>query len=363
MPVIDPEPTFRPSYAVPPGATIADLLEERDMTQTDLARRLGVTPKHVNQVVSGAASISAELSLGLEKVFRVPADFWLSRDSLYRADLARRSERKELEAHIGWAKHFPIKELKQRDYIPVAATGADLVAALLRFLGIATPHQWEDPAVAYRKSVRYESDPYALAAWLRAGELDAAAIQTEPYDHHGFLDALSEARGLTRLDPKQWHPRLVELFAAVGVAVVVVDTFERARANGATRWLAPNKALIQLSLRYRWEDIFWFTLFHEAGHVVLHRKKDLFVDGLTTIDSATAIEWHRLEDEANRFAARTLIPAPYEQRLPALAVGDVKQLADHLGIAPAIIVGRMQHEHIIGFSQWNHLRRRFTFTD
>src|SRR4051812_2385954 len=124
---------FRPSYVVSPGATIVDLLEEHDMTQTQLSKRLGVTLKHVNQVVNGGASISAELALGLEKVFRVPADFWLSREALYRSDLARQTETKNLEAHVGWASKFPVKELKKRGLLPTDASGAELVQALLAF--------------------------------------------------------------------------------------------------------------------------------------------------------------------------------------------------------------------------------------
>src|SRR4051795_9700996 len=109
--------SFRPNYISPPGETIADLLDEREMTQTELSKRLGVTLKHVNQVVNGGASISADLALGLEKVFRVPAHFWLNRESLYQADLARRDEGKELESHIEWAKRFPVKELRKRGYL------------------------------------------------------------------------------------------------------------------------------------------------------------------------------------------------------------------------------------------------------
>ena len=125
------------------------------------------------------------------------------------------------------------------------------------------------------------------------------------------MDALEEARGLTRLEPEEWEPRLVQMCADAGVAVVIVGTFRKARANGATRWLASTKALIQLSLRYAWEDIFWFTFFHEAAHVVLHRRKDVFVDKDLFIETTgrkgagpSEPGEQRLEDEANRFAAR-----------------------------------------------------------
>lgn len=363
MAVMASQRPFRPTYAVPPGDTIVDLLDEQDMTQTELARRLGVTLKHVNQVVKGGASISAEFALGLEKVLGASADFWLNREALYRADVARQTQAKELQPHVEWAKQFPLKELKRRGYLPSDATGVEAVQALLRFLGIASPQQWREPVVAYRKSTHYKSDPFALATWLRVGELEAGQIETDPYDPDRFLKALVNIRPLTRLSPHEWHPQLVELCRSAGVAVVIVDAFGRARANGATRWLAPNKALIQLSLRYRWEDVFWFTFFHEAAHIILHRKKELFVEGLPRDEIEASDEWQRLEDEANRFAAKTLIPDAYEPRLATAGLSDVQGLADELQLAPAIVLGRLQHEERIPFSHGSHYKRRFVFTE
>ncbi len=361
MAVMASQHSFGPTYAVPPGETIGDLLEEHGMTQTELAKRLGVTLKHVNQVVNGGASISAELALGLEKVFRVPASFWLNRESLYQADLARQSETKELESHIAWAKGFPVSELKKRGWLPADATGVELVQALLGFLGVASPRLWQDPAVVYRKSQRYKSDPFALAAWLRVGELKAGGIDCRPYNGDRFMAALQEARHLTLLNPKEWQPQLTGLLADGGVAFVIADTFQGARAHGATRWLAPNKALIQLSLRYHWEDIFWFSFFHEAAHVALHRKKGIFVDGLALADPSGDGEAKRLEDEANRFAARLLIPDKYESRLRQLQVPDIPAFADELGIAPAIVVGRLQYEGLMHNRESVKYKRRLRF--
>lgn len=175
------------------------------------------------------------------------------------------------------------------------------------------------------------------------------------------LSSLGELRGLTRLHPHEWHPRLVELCAEAGVAFVVMDTFKGARANGATRWLTPRKALVQLSLRYAWEDIFWFTFFHEAAHVLLHRKKDFFLEGLTPSGDESADQWEDLEREADLFASQMLIPREREAELVTLEIKEIPAFAEELGIAPAIVVGRMQHEQHLPFSQGNELRRRLTF--
>lgn len=363
MAVMAPEHAFRPTYAVPPGETLADLLEEHAMTQTDLAKRLGVTLKHVNQVVNGGASISAELALGLEKVFRVPADFWLNRESLYQADLARQTETKKLEAHIGWAKTFPIKDLRKAGFLSKDAAGVGLVQELLRFLGVASPALWESRAAAYRRSQHYKSNQPALDAWLRVGELRAAVIECKPFNHERFRSALSEARGMTNEDPRVWQPRVTSALADAGVAFVIIDTFQGARAHGATRWLSPTKALIQLSLRYHWEDVFWFSFFHEAAHVLLHRKKGVFVDGLELSETSAGEDDKRLEEEANRFAARFLIPEQYEPRLQHLRPSEIPAFATELGITPAIVVGRLQHEGLIHFSESKRWKRQLHFVD
>lgn len=352
---------FAPDYAVPPGDTLTDLLEERGMTQTELARRLGVSLKHVNQVIKGVAAISADLALGLEKVLGPQTAFWLTREAHYQAKLAEQNERDDLEDAVEWAVRFPITDMRKLGFIPRHADGTDLVIHLLQFFGIARPDQWTDPMVAYRKSKKFESDPYALSAWLRCGEIEASAIDCAPYDQDRFLDALQEIRPLTRLNPKTWQPRLIDLCANAGIAVAIVDTFPRARANGATRWLGSSKALIQLSLRYRWEDIFWFTFFHEAGHVVHHRKKDAFVEAPATRAQDADPETQALENEADRFAARTLIPPRYEKRLRELSLSEIPRFARQLDIAPAIVVGRMHHERLLPFNRGHNLRRQLRF--
>ena len=362
------ESPFRPDYAVPPGDTIADLLDEHDMTQTDLARRLGVSLKHINQIIKGSASISADIALGLEKVFGPSVSFWLTREAHYRARLAAQQEQQELAACLPWAKKFPIAELKKRDFIPRNAKGAELVAHLLRYLGVARPEQWVDPTVAYRKSQKFESDPFALSAWLRQGEIQASRIDCEPYDHDGFLDALEDIRSLTRLAPEQWEPELIRLCRSAGVAIAIVEAFPKARANGATRWLTPTKALIQLSLRHKWEDIFWFSFFHEAGHLVLHRKKEVFQDvflesGARKPAEQTDPTFKRLEEEADRFASRTLIPAVFERRLRRASLDDIEDLAQQIGVAPAIVVGRLQHDGLLPYHLGNHLRGRLELTN
>jgi hypothetical protein len=139
----------------------------------------------------------------------------------------------------------------------------------------------------------------ALASWLRRSETQAAAIPCRPYDAKAFRTALQEMRRLRcEQDPSRLVPQWQGLAAA---AVVVVPAPPKCRLGGATHWLSPDRALIALSLRHKTNDHLWFTLFHEAGPILKHGKKDTFVDGL---DGQDAVQ----EAEADRFAADQLIP-------------------------------------------------------
>jgi Zn-dependent peptidase ImmA (M78 family) len=143
------------------------------------------------------------------------------------------------------------------------------------------------------------------------------------------------------------------LGAKSGVAIVFVPELPKSRAYGATRWLNPVKALIQLSLRYKTNDHLWFTFFHEAGHIVLHGKRKTFLEG----DGHTGSKSQ--ESEADRFACDHLIPLhDYESLVEAKPITSdaVKQFAKRIGIAPGIVVGRLQHDGHLPYTHLNALK-------
>jgi HTH-type transcriptional regulator/antitoxin HigA len=191
----------------------------------------------------------------------------------------------------------------------------------------------------------------ALASWLRRAETQAAAIACRPYEAKAFRAALQAIRPLScEADPTVFVPQLQALAGAAGVAVVFVPAPPGCRVSGATQWLSPDRALIALSLRHKTNDHLWFTLFHEAGHILKHGKKATFMDGLDAVD-----EEH--ETEADRFAADQLIPPAAAQKPQGLrSEQEVKAAATALGIAPGIVVGRMQHEGWLPRTQLNGVK-------
>lgn len=355
---------FAPDYAIPPGDTLRETLEALGMTQADLATRAGRPIKTINEIVQGKAAITPDTALQLERVLSIPASFWLSREQHYREALARRLEGESLQSEIGWLKAFPVAEMAKLGWLPTRKTPIERLQALLQFLGVARPEQWDgitsEAAAHFRMTRAHEPERPALHAWLRRGETEGRRMACGAYDKEAFGAVLGSIRALTREPPEVFQPQLVARCAAAGVAVVFVPELKGSRASGATRWLSPTRALIQLSLRYKTDDHLWFTFFHEAGHVVLHGRHDIFVEENRRDDS-------KLEQEADAFARDLLVPraawTAFTTKLapPRISAIEVEGFAAAQGLASGIIVGRLQHEGLLPRSHLNRLKRRLAW--
>jgi len=353
--------TYTPTEVSAPGETLREILDDRSISQADLATRMGRPQKTISEIVNGKAAITTETALELELVLSVPATFWLAREAHYRESLARIELQSELEKGREWCLKFPVRSMERFGWIPPASDWRQRVRSLLEFFGVASAEQWEtvhrNYAVAFRHPHKFASDKFALSAWLRAGVREAQSRATADYDRQSFVEALAEARLLTKSSPAHFTKRLPECMARAGVVVVFIPELPESRASGATQWISATKALVQLSLRYKTDDHLWFTFFHEAAHVLLHSKKAIFIE----LNEHKGEE----EDEANSWAADFLIPREQYAALSSWTVysrASVGAFADRLGIAPGIAVGRLQHDGLIPHSRLNEMKQRFEWT-
>ena len=351
---------YHPDVVSPPGETLLEVLEERGITQAELADRTGRPRKTINEIVKGKTAITPETALQLERVLGVPASFWNARETLYREFLAIQEERERFESELAWIDKFPLREMVDFNLIPRYQDKMSQLYALLKFFGIASPEQWHSlwgdralKGVAFRKAKT--SDEYSLSAWLRCGQIAGEQATCSEYDAAAFRAALWEARRLTLLPPAEFQPRLSELCGRCGVVVAFIRELPKSGASGATFWtMGHSRPVLMLSLRYRTDDHLWFTFFHEAAHILLHGKKEVFIEGLDSEDER--------EREANQFSANFLIP---QERLRAflnqpgnVSHDKILRFATELGIAPGIVVGRLQHEGVLPRTHCNSLKRR-----
>jgi len=350
---------YDPDYAVPPGRTLQDTIEEMGVDQRELAKRSGISVKHVNQIIKGVATITQETAIRLDRVTGVPARMWNQLEANYREQLARIEEKKRLQSDLGWLRGIPTRELIIRGAIEQQDDRVGLLEEALRFFGVASVDAWKEgwqrPQFAFRKSPSVQDKRGAIATWLRLCERKAWEIPCRPFDKPRFRAALKQIRLLSTEPPDVFVNEMVKQSTEAGVVVVLEPELPAASISGAAKWLTPTRAMIGLNLRGRSNDRFWFTFFHEAGHILNDSKKETYID----IDYADDPR----EQRANEFAANTLIPPALAGDLQRLrSHADVEQFAESIGIAPGIVVGRLQREKIVPYSHLNKLKVRLEWT-
>jgi HTH-type transcriptional regulator/antitoxin HigA len=87
------ENQYWPDEVSAPGETLQEILEERGLTQADLADKTGRSPKAILDIIEGRATLTPETALLLEHSLGVPASFWNQRERQYRDFLSRRDQR------------------------------------------------------------------------------------------------------------------------------------------------------------------------------------------------------------------------------------------------------------------------------
>jgi HTH-type transcriptional regulator / antitoxin HigA len=349
--------SFLPMWASPPGRTIQARLDELGYDVPEFADYLGTSVQVASGLLDGRETITVGIARRLSRVIGASAEFWVNRDCQYRDDLIRVETDR-------WLDDVPIREMTTFGWISPRSDWGSRAEECLSFFGVQDVEEWRrtyepmltvsrmriSPAVPARRA--------AVAAWLRKATIEAEATATEPWNAYLLRESLDAIKALTRnRDPGDFLPKLRSLLAAAGVALVVQRTLPGSPVSGAARFLSPDRAMIAVSGRFLADDQFWFTVMHEIAHLLLHRPEQAILDDPYSADRTDSAE----EQEANRFAADTLLPPDVRARVPTggYTHRSVITLARAAGIAPGIVVGQLQFAGLIGHDQLNRLKRRY----
>jgi len=346
---------LRPRWASAPGETIDSILRERNLDPNQVATHLQMSSNEFADLLRGKKAITVSLAGQLSATLGATTEFWMTREAQYIDDVHR------VEADK-WSSTLPITQMAEFGWIDPPIDWHDRIEQCLGFFRVEDVDSWkaryrrEVETAHFRRSSTYALKSPATAVWFRACERAVEDNNLPPFDINAFQSILVEIKKLTRVkDPRIFIPKLFKLCASVGVALAVAPTPGGCPASGAARWFRTNP-LIQLSARHLSDDHFWFSFFHEAGHVVLHELSNPFID---LLEDESADQY---EHEANEFATTALIgsqPVPPRSRWTTRALVETAQRA---GVSPGIVVGQLQHQGSLPPNRFNRLKRRYTWS-
>ncbi|MGE3474511.1 MAG: HigA family addiction module antitoxin [Rhodospirillaceae bacterium] len=353
--------SWAPDWATHPGTHLAEYIETKGWSQAEFARIADLTPKLISTIVSGKNPVTPDTAIKLERVSGLGAQVWLNLQTnwdLYQAR-AQEQARASSPSIKTWLNNFPLRELTARGVIPTSRDDKEIFESLLAFLGVGSPDAFDAKfaslAVHHRQAKSSTTSNYSIFAWLKIGEMRARQRQLPPFDLSKFQAAVKTIRTLTVERAEVFEPKMTSLCAASGVALILEPALPNASLFGSTHWIGDDRAIIQMSLRMKSNDHFWWTFFHEAAHVILHR-------GCTFVDESGQDGDDR-EQEANSWTEETLVGrerfTEFKSSRRSYSATDVQTFAKAVGIHPGIVVGMLQHARLVPFNQLNGLKAKF----
>jgi HTH-type transcriptional regulator/antitoxin HigA len=354
---------FQAGIAIPPGETLKEVLDDQNITQKELALRLGVTPKHINKVINGSATISPDIALKLESVLGLPANFWNKLEMDYQETKARLRELPQLDEELWITQQIPYNEAANLGWLPHTNDKREKVKNLRSLFRVASLDNLSLVENAlFRKSEAFRTNEYALALWMNQAEHLASEIDVDPYSSAGLNSVLPSLRKLTNKPFKASKLDLVKICASVGIALVFIPTIPGTHINGVTKWLTTNKVMVAMSAKGVYEDIFWFSFFHEIGHVLKEKKSIIF------IDEEESIEIDDLEVDADNFSTDFLIPidqyTSFISNSNYKEIMNIRNFSENINVHIGIVIGRLLHDNLISYDSiqyksFEQLRRKF----
>ena len=264
-----------------PGYYVKNYIEEQGITQEELAKRLQVTPKYVSDLVNGRINLTDEMVLKLSIVFGTSTTMWLNLNQKYIEKKLEIEKRKQLDAECELVRQIDYKFWVELGLVKATRVATEKVQELQKYFRVSSLSVLKSE-IFLCNTERCLSDVTDINvinanAWVQTAINIGSEEQVEVFDKKRLSAAIPEIRSMTVKHPKEFYPRLKELLASCGVALVLLPNLKNCGVNGAVKWLGRDKVILALNDRRKYADTFWFALFHELGHVLQQRIKILLI--------------------------------------------------------------------------------------
>jgi len=336
---------YKGSVAFHPGYYINEIVEKSGLTQQDFANRLATTPKNLSKLINGQQSLSVDMAMKLSKMLGTSLGYWLNLQNAYDTVLAEMASDSLLEDEIAILKQIGYSYFRDNFRLPnLPRKLADQVVEVRRLLEVSslTVLRKPDMSASFRCAAKNMDERTIVKAntLVQIAVNEARKIDAPRFDKEKFESAVDDALAQTT-NHEGFYPMIKKAFLDAGVVLVVLPNLEGSKTNGATKKIG-SCVMLMVNDRRSYADSFWFTLLHEAGHIL---------NG----DFGISFEGEQGERElaVDRFAEDRLIPPDAYDSFIAKGVftlGSIERFAQAINRDPGIVLGRLQNDGYIRHS-------------
>lgn len=336
--------------ATPPGATIKEQLEDRDMTQKEFSARMGLSEKHISKLLNGKVHLTPDVAERLEMVLGIPASFWNKLEAVYQEKLVKVQRENELEEENNIIQKYPYKQMAELGIVPDTNKKEEKVISLRKFFGVYTLKKVSAfMPIACRRLADTEKSTCATWVLAQYAKQKAKDVELEAYSKKKLLSQIPKIRKMTLYKNMDFADELVNVLAECGIALIYLPQLQGSFLHGLT-FSDNGKIILGITMRGKDADKFWFSLFHEIAHVL---------EGHIYQSEGTSEADERIAD---RIAADTLIsPAQLEsfKSQRDYSIQAITKFAQKIGVDRGIVIGRLQKDECIKYSQLNQYKVKY----
>ncbi len=338
---------YNDSIAFHPGYYIKEIVDESGLTQEDFAKRLDTTPKNLSILIRGEQSLSIDIAMKLSRMVGTSVSYWLNLQKAYDSLIAEFKSEEELAEERKVFESLDYRYFRDNYGLPDLPRKKDeQISQVRKFLKVATLMVLtkRDMAVSFRSSTDEltESNIIKANAMVQIAVNKALRSDAPKFNKVKFEETVKYALTLTR-NHDEFYPLIRSAFCEAGVILVILPNLSGSKINGATKKIG-NHVMLMVNDRRLYSDTFWFTLFHEIGHIM---NGDYGISFEKEVGDR--------EDAADRYAADALIPPePYKEFVHEnrFDLQSIREFANSVQRDPGIVLGRLQNDGKIEYADW-----------
>lgn len=352
---------YKDLIAFHPGCYIAEIIEDYNVSQKEFADRMGTTPKTVSKLVNGEINLSEDLAGKLSRMTGISYKLWRGLQVEYEIKKREIEEMQESDREKSICKCIDFKYFRSNGFLQnykSRYTLSEKMKILCQELKISSLSYLLkfNSAVSYRNSKLVFSEKNIINAntLLALGENLSREVEAGALNLELLKESIPELRKMTTEKPDIFYPKLEKKLLECGIILVRLPFLANSNLNGACKKFKNQSVLLLITDKSKTTDIFWFTLFHELAHIL---KQDFATD-------LERDEYLQKEKEADDLAVELLIENSVFAKFieeENFSKDNIVRFAEKIGVGPEIVVGRLQHNRLIGYNQFNFLKQELSF--
>ena len=347
---------YKDRIAFHPGYYIKEIIEDSGLTQEDFAKRLDTTPKNLSILIRGEQNLSIDIAMKLSRMQGASVGYWLNLQNAYDSLIAEFKSDEELIEERKIFEYFEYRYFRENFGLPDLQRKKDeQIKRVREYLNVATLSvlKKRDMAVSFRSTETdlTEANTVKANAMVQIATNRALKTNAPKFNKKEFEEAVRYALTLTH-NHEEFYSLIRKRFYDAGVVFVILPNISGSKTNGATKKVGDNIMLMVTDRRLN-ADSFWFTLFHEIGHIM---NGDFGI--------SFEKESGEQEDRANKYAQDMLIPPEQYREFISknrFDIQSIRHFAHEINRDPGIVLGRLQNDKKVGFDDWslNPLRHKY----